>query len=273
MAAHGLSVVAFARAAGLPRYAVDYWFRVPEATVARRTLEALAQLLGLDADEALVLAGGVTVEQRRQEIGRDRSASGTLRRNAQSAEARQKRAATKRRQRELETPAQAAARRAAIGPKIREALRASPGEAANLERFGRWSASVEGRATHYLTVFLRRVPSPTREHLRARADELSRVLGVRAATILALWRPRLQAKGLAPRSGRKANHQRARLVDDLKSAAPRKANGALPAGFWNDAAAAVSQAEGIEIDGPSLRIWDWRRPVERLRSSRPPAEA
>lgn len=118
-----------------------------------------------------------------------------------------------------------------------------------------FNKSADGRALLPLWAHLKHQPRPTRKQVRSWALTAAARLNHSVAILIAVWKPRLEARGLWTKVGRKANEERHQFIDELIAAATRTATGRRPRGFWDGAAAEVSGREGEYISGPELRVW------------------
>lgn len=257
MAAHNLSLKAFARTAGVHPGTLRAWMANEGSTTSGDTLAACAAVLGISAADAVREAGGTTAEERRREVGRAnyRRVGPALRAAAGSPTTREKLAAAHRGR--PKTPEHIAS--------IRAANKRSPNAEVARARLVAWHASLEGRVVRQLWPLLRNHPSPSPEQLQEQGARAAGRLLLPVPVVLAFWRPYLERRGLRPRVGRPPKVDRERRVAALMGPWPRKKNGALADGFWADAARRVSQDEGDEIDGPALKRW-WTNRVAAGRS-------
>jgi hypothetical protein len=138
-----------------------------------------------------------------------------------------------------------------------ETQRAAGLFARKAEDMGRITRQPKARAARMLSNHLRASSAPSAEQIREWAGRAAQKIGLPRAAVLALWRPRLQERGLAPRGGRPQNEKRHQLVAIRMASWPRKADGDLADGFWDDTLQHVRRLEREKAPATPDSLMEW----------------
>jgi transcriptional regulator with XRE-family HTH domain len=265
---HGLTISAFCEMVGTSTAVLNQWRRGAGRRVPRVLIERLAELFEMPYDDALAEAGGETAEDVKTAKGKRLSALSvaarkTLEGQTRFAAGHRKGAAARRGGKQ--SPEHTA--------KVVRALT----ENGTYDRLRERSRQTNGQVRQALVGWLNGNPTPTREELIRRAEDVGKRYGqLPVESVLPIWRPGLERHGLgdllAPatpesghpargpnKGGRPRNEKRQRLVLHLMDGWARKTDGDLVDGFWPMALERVTALEGAKapktID--SLQLW-WR---------------
>jgi len=238
-----------ARAAGVSHYALREWFWHRGSTTSIKVLTGLANVLGIQFEQALLEAGGVTSDQIHRAQAKVLRAEYLPTPGTQAFTDHQRRAARSRRRHF--TPASAAASVAAR--RANGALQRWNDAGIALAR------TPERRALQILRNFLWWHPSPTADMVKAWVQHAATSLAVEAGVIRSWWRDSLKNAGLHSGAGRPRLEGRCELVRELMAGWGRSASGRLRPGFW---AAALERLEAAAEGAPGteheLLVW-WRQ--------------
>jgi hypothetical protein len=239
------SLSQLAREVEASRAGLRRWFQVRGRAISSRTLELLANVLEIPAEQALEEAGGITAEQRQHQNGQ--LAVGYL----------------------PEPGSDAHLRNASLGGRALRGRKLSPEHVANREHSRMTSGgaarsqaglaaernSVKGRARLALFSRLLHEPTPSRDLLKQWRTQVAEELQVRPGEVAKIWRTYERVRDLIGVGGRHSLERRHELIDEMMEKWPRSKSGRLARGFWPAAAQRVARDNGKELTYQELQIW------------------
>jgi len=250
MAEHEMDLSAFARESGVRYLALRRWFVIPQSTLRREKLLALAETFGISLKQAIIDAGGITAEDRALAFARVLGA-----RMASILNSSEHRGKGGRAHRGRSKPP-------GFGAKLRAAQIAHPDYEQRLARLAAMTKAPNRRALHSLVMRLRTAPEPSRDDLKNWAAPVAERLNLPRQAVLAVWRPHLQERGLLGKGGRPIQTNRCEIAAEEWRISPPKQGQRGPNAYWHRVARRVSENEGVSppLDRQDMQKWESKHP-------------
>lgn len=213
-----------ATALGVNNGTLRSWFNVKGRSVPIGALPRLAALLNITEWQALVEAGGVTAEQVRIRVGRERAERFfRLSPGGEADRAKRLKAAAAIRGKKRSAQAIEAIRRG----------RARTGATQrSLQAMLIWKRSTVGHAVSKLVIRLVNQPSASQRQIRHWAAIVSGELDVCVQEVLEVWAYLLERRRMPRPVGRRSDKARCRAMREVLARTARTSGGRLPRGFW-----------------------------------------